>query len=116
MCVAFWKITSTPLSYIHTHARASLRPDNQHASFLGGHMHLRFIHKYVHIYIHTPGHLSFQTINTPAFWEVTWTFLFVEMFDSFGTLSTIVLKSGIMERSTQAESDRIINNAMLIDG
>ena len=61
------------------------------------------------------GQLDFSAALTPHFWDVAWTFIFVEMFDSFGTLSTIMMKSGI-GAGNRRKADRAINNAMLIDG
>ncbi len=60
------------------------------------------------------GKLDFSAVNSTHFWDVTWTFIFVEMFDSFGTLSTIMMKSGIGAGNVR-KADRAINNAMLID-
>lgn len=34
----------------------------------------------------TSGKLTFKYANTPIFWEAVWTFLFVELFDSFGMI------------------------------
>ena len=43
------------------------------------------------------GRLTFKYANTPIFWEAVWTFLFVEMFDSFGTLTGIMTRAGFMK-------------------
>lgn len=43
------------------------------------------------------GKLTFEYANKPFFWECVWTFLFVELFDSFGTLTGIMTRAGFMK-------------------
>ena len=40
------------------------------------------------------GKLTWKYANKPFFWDCVWTFLFVEMFDSFGTISGIMSRCG----------------------
>lgn len=61
------------------------------------------------------GHLSFKYANKPIFWESVFTFLFVEMFDSFGTLSGIMERCGFMKGNPELAMARV-NRAMCIDG
>ena len=63
----------------------------------------------------TSGRLTFKYANTPIFWEAVWTFLFVELFDSFGTLTGIMTRAGFMKGDPEKAMTRV-NRAMLIDG
>lgn len=60
------------------------------------------------------GKLIFDKANTAKFWEVTWTFLFVELFDSFGTLVGTMTRAGLMK--DEAKGMELVNRAMAIDG
>jgi hypothetical protein len=59
------------------------------------------------------GKLLFDKANTPIFWEAVWTFLAVELFDSFGTIVSTVEKAGLM---TGTAGQQLINRAMTVDG
>jgi len=59
------------------------------------------------------GKLRFDQANTPIFWEAVWTFLAVEMFDSFGTITATVEKAGLM---TGVNGKQLVNRAMGMDG
>ena len=61
------------------------------------------------------GHLTFKYARTPIFWEAVWTFLFVEMFDSFGTLTGIMTRAGFMKGDPEKAMTRV-NRAMCVDG
>lgn len=61
------------------------------------------------------GHLSFKYARKPIFWEAVWTFLFVEMFDSFGTLTGIMTRAGFMKGDPEKAMTRV-NRAMCVDG
>jgi len=61
------------------------------------------------------GWLSFKYAKTPIFWEAVWTFLFVELFDSFGTLTGIMTRCGFMKGNPEKAMTRV-NRAMCIDG
>jgi AGZA family xanthine/uracil permease-like MFS transporter len=61
------------------------------------------------------GKLTFKYANTPIFWEAVWTFLFVELFDSFGTLTGIMTRCGFMKGDPEKAMTRV-NRAMLVDG
>lgn len=61
------------------------------------------------------GHLTFKYARTPMFWEAVWTFLFVEMFDSFGTLTGIMTRCGFMKGDPEKAMTRV-NRAMCVDG
>ena len=61
------------------------------------------------------GHLSFKYARTPIFWEAVWTFLFVELFDSFGTLTGIMTRAGFMKGDPEKAMTRV-NRAMCVDG
>jgi len=61
------------------------------------------------------GRLTFKYANTPIFWEAVWTFLFVELFDSFGTLTGIMTRAGFMKGDPEKAMSRV-NRAMCVDG
>jgi hypothetical protein len=61
------------------------------------------------------GKLTFKYARTPIFWEAVWTFLFVEMFDSFGTLTGIMTRAGFMKGDPEKAMTRV-NRAMCVDG
>jgi len=61
------------------------------------------------------GRLTFKYAKTPIFWDAVWTFLFVEMFDSFGTLTGIMTRAGFMKGDPEKAMTRV-NRAMLVDG
>jgi AGZA family xanthine/uracil permease-like MFS transporter len=63
----------------------------------------------------TSGLLTFKYGNTPIFWEAVFTFLFVELFDSFGTLTGIMTRAGYMKADPESAMTRV-NRAMLVDG
>ena len=52
------------------------------------------------------GKLTFKYANTPFFWECVWTFLFVELFDSFGTLSGLMQRCGFMDGNPEKAMTR----------
>ena len=60
------------------------------------------------------GILRFDLANTPLFWEAVWTFLAVEMFDSFGTITACVARANANVKG--AKNNALINRAMLVDG
>ena len=64
------------------------------------------------------GLLRFDKANMPAFWSATFTFLFVEMFDSFGTISACVTATSrfVPSLSSSAKNNALVNRAMLVDG
>jgi AGZA family xanthine/uracil permease-like MFS transporter len=59
------------------------------------------------------GLLRFDKASTPAFWEAVWTFLAVELFDSFGTIVSTVAKAGL-DKGTHG--NQLVNRAMSVDG
>jgi len=61
------------------------------------------------------GKLTWKYANKPFFWDCVWTFLFVELFDSFGTLSGIMSRCGFMEGDPELAMTRV-NRAMCVDG
>lgn len=61
------------------------------------------------------GKLTFKYINKAFFWECVWSFLFVELFDSFGTLTGIMQRCGFMEGDVSRVMSRV-NRAMCVDG
>ena len=61
------------------------------------------------------GKLTFKYASKPYFWDCVWTFLFVEMFDSFGTLTGIMTRAGFMKGDPEAAMSRV-NRAMCVDG
>ena len=61
------------------------------------------------------GHLSFKYARTPIFWEAVWTFLFVELFDSFGTLTGLMTRAGFMKGDPEKAMTKV-NRAMCVDG
>jgi AGZA family xanthine/uracil permease-like MFS transporter len=61
------------------------------------------------------GRLTFKYARTPIFWEAVWTFLFVELFDSFGTLTGIMTRAGFMKGDPEKAMTRV-NRAMCVDG
>jgi len=65
------------------------------------------------------GRLTFKYVNTAFFWQVVWTFLFVELFDSFGTLTGIMTRCGFMNGTSPEDVKKDmarINRAMIVDG
>ena len=64
------------------------------------------------------GKLTFKYANKPIFWDCVWTFLFVELFDSFGTLTGIMTRCGFI--SGDMKKDKLgmakVNRAMCVDG
>lgn len=61
------------------------------------------------------GKLSFKYANKPYFWQVVFTFLFFELYDSFGALTGIVTRMGDCRNHPTVAVDRV-NRAMLVDG
>lgn len=65
------------------------------------------------------GKLSFKYANKGFFWSCVWTFLFVELFDSFGTLTGIMTKLKLLGTGTRKDNVKgmaKVNRAMLVDG
>lgn len=60
------------------------------------------------------GHFDFSAANTAKFWEVVFTFLFVELFDSFGTITATVERAGLF--TNEKAGEEIVNRAMGVDG
>ena len=60
------------------------------------------------------GRLTFKYANTAIFWESVFTFLFVEMLDSFGTLSGLFVRCHFMDNFELGMAR--LNRAMCIDG
>ncbi len=60
------------------------------------------------------GILRFDLASQPVFWEAVWTFLAVEMFDSFGTITSCVARANVHTKGSK--SNALINRAMLVDG
>jgi AGZA family xanthine/uracil permease-like MFS transporter len=60
------------------------------------------------------GKLTFAAANTEIFWTVVWTFLFVELFDSFGTLVATLTRAGLMK--DEKVGNELVNRAMAVDG
>lgn len=61
------------------------------------------------------GKLTFKYADKGIFWDAVWTFLFVELFDSFGTLTGIMTRAGYMKGNPEKAMQRV-NRAMCIDG
>jgi AGZA family xanthine/uracil permease-like MFS transporter len=61
------------------------------------------------------GNLSFKFADKPYFWQVVFTFLFFELYDSFGALTGIVTRMGDCRNHPTVAVDRV-NRAMVIDG
>jgi AGZA family xanthine/uracil permease-like MFS transporter len=61
------------------------------------------------------GKLSFKFANKPYFWQVVFTFLFFELYDSFGALTGIITRMGDTRNHPTVATDRV-NRAMVIDG
>jgi len=61
------------------------------------------------------GMLTFKYAKKPLFWEAVFTFLYVEMFDSFGTLTGIMTRAGLL-KGDQEKAMTKVNRAMLVDG
>lgn len=65
---------------------------------------------------HNPaGRLTFKYANTNFFWRVVWTFLYFELFDSYGALEGIVSRLGLTNNFPTVSMDRV-NRAMFVDG
>lgn len=61
------------------------------------------------------GHFDFSAASTPRFWQAVWTFLFVELFDSLGTISACMSRAGMLTEGA-IDAGKDVNNAMLVDG
>jgi len=61
------------------------------------------------------GVLKFGQANKPVFWEAVWTFLAVELFDSFGTIVATVSKAGLYSGKDDS-GKQLVNRAMAVDG
>lgn len=61
------------------------------------------------------GMLSFRYAYKPFFWQVVFTFLFFELYDSFGALTGIVARMGDTKNHPTVAVDRV-NRAMAVDG
>jgi len=61
------------------------------------------------------GKLTFKYASSSIFWECCFTFLFVEMLDSFGTLCGIMERCGFMKGDPERAMNRV-NRAMCVDG
>jgi adenine/guanine/hypoxanthine permease len=61
------------------------------------------------------GRLSFKYAKTPYFWQCVFSFLFFELYDSFGALTGIVTRMGDTRNHPTVAVDRV-NRAMVIDG
>eukprot|EP01038_Epipyxis_sp_PR26KG_P009181 gene9181-12380_t len=61
------------------------------------------------------GKLTFKYADMPFFWNCVFTFLFVECFDSFGTLTGLMTRCGFMKGDPEIAMNRV-NRAMLVDG
>jgi AGZA family xanthine/uracil permease-like MFS transporter len=65
---------------------------------------------------HNPaGKLSFKYANTNFFWQVVFTFLYFELFDSYGAIEGIVSRMGLTNNHPTVAADRV-NRAMFVDG
>jgi len=62
------------------------------------------------------GKLTWTYANTPLFWDAVWTFLFVEMFDSFGTINGIMARAGFTQGESEEVVQKRVNRAMCVDG
>lgn len=64
------------------------------------------------------GKLSFKYIKSPLFWDCVFTFLFVELFDSFGTLTGIMTRAGFIKGDPKTDElgMKRVNRAMCVDG
>jgi xanthine/uracil/vitamin C permease (AzgA family) len=60
------------------------------------------------------GKLTFKYAKSAIFWEAVFTFLFVEMLDSYGTLSGLFQRCGFFENVELGMSR--LNKAMCVDG
>eukprot|EP01035_Chromulina_nebulosa_P019061 gene19061-24883_t len=60
------------------------------------------------------GKLTFKYAHKPFFWSCVWTFLFVEMFDSFGTITALMTRCGFFKDKQRGQD--LVNKAMCIDG
>jgi AGZA family xanthine/uracil permease-like MFS transporter len=61
------------------------------------------------------GELTFKYAKKPLFWKVVWTFLFFQIFDSYGAMEAIISRMKITEKYPTVTADRI-NRAMAVDG
>lgn len=61
------------------------------------------------------GLLRFNLADTPLFWEAVWTFLAVELFDSFGTITATIHSAKLFSKG-EARGNALVNRAMLCDG
>jgi AGZA family xanthine/uracil permease-like MFS transporter len=75
----------------------------------------KLLHFVVDVTDITAGKLTFKYITSGIFWEAVFTFLFVELFDSFGTLTGVVTTAGFTDGDLKADMTKV-NRAMLIDG
>ena len=64
---------------------------------------------------HVGGMLTFRFADKPYFWQVVFTFLFFELYDSYGALTGIVTRMGDCRNHPTVAVDRV-NRAMVFDG
>jgi AGZA family xanthine/uracil permease-like MFS transporter len=66
------------------------------------------------------GLLTFRYAMTLKFWDCVWTFLFVELFDSFGTLTGLMTRCGFLKTKAEGGDPELamtrVNRGMLVDG
>lgn len=61
------------------------------------------------------GHLELSAAGTTQFWDVVWTFVFVELFEDLGTLATVLLRCH-GEKASEKQLMRDASNAMAVTG
>ena len=62
------------------------------------------------------GEMTFKYADSDIFWEAVWTFLFIQLFDSFGTITGVLSRCGSLINDDPDRFMSRVNRAMMIDG
>lgn len=118
--MAIWFCTLVGISYFHcrsTKDYADDLPANERCvtdlHLWGGQPnHIPFLVNWSH---NPAGKLTFKYANTNFYWQVVWTMLYFEIFDSYGAIESVVARLGLTNNYPTVAVDRV-NRAMFVDG
>jgi AGZA family xanthine/uracil permease-like MFS transporter len=118
--IAIWGCTLVGISYYHCRSTkfydddvpAEKRCVTDLHIWGGQPNHIPFLVDWTH---NPAGKLTFRYAGTNFFWQVVWTMLYFELFDSYGAIETVVARMGLTNNYPTVAVDRI-NRAMFVDG
>jgi AGZA family xanthine/uracil permease-like MFS transporter len=118
--IAIWFCTLIGISYYHcrsTRHYADDLPANERCVtdlhlWSGEPNEIPFLVNWAH---NPAGKLTFKYANTNFFWQVVWTMLYFEIFDSYGAIENVVARVGLTHNYPTVAVDRV-NRAMFVDG